>query len=148
MENERFREVIRQSFGAEAALEHWDEKLYESAKQMQTAGVSFEDYYDFYFSTSKIESDKDKNGNTVSGSKRAKVLEIVKAMDIPTEQKMLLFTSRAYSIKSRDFSNYSENTARNRLLKYILSLNVSKDEKARIAEMCGFKVKNGKIIRE
>ena len=147
-ENERFREVIRQSFGAEAALEHWDEKLYESAKQMQTAGVSFEDYYDFYFSTSKIESDKDKNGNTVSGSKRAKVLEIVKAMDIPTEQKMLLFTSRGYSIKSRDFSNYSENTARNRLLKYILSLNVSKDEKARIAEMCGFKVKNGKIIRE
>ncbi len=145
-ENERFREVIRLSFGAEAAFKMWDDDIYAKATAFDDAGINIEKYYDFYFYTAKLENDKDSKGNTIAGSKRAKVLTAIKAMDLPIEQQMLLLTSRGYSIKDNDFGRLSAQVAKNRLLRYILSLKVSKAEKERIAEACGFKVRNGRIV--
>ena len=145
-ENDRFREVIRISFGAEAALESWNEDVYVGAKLIEKSGVDFEKYYDFYFSTSRIESDKDKNGNTVSGSKRAKVKKLVTEMDISTEQKVLLLASKGYSVKDGEFRGWTSKNYKSKLLRYIFSLSLTKEEKASLAQMCGFKVVNGRII--
>ena len=145
-ESERFREVIRLSFGAESAFKTWNEKVYEKAQAINLGGIDYETYYDFYFAASKIESQKDKNGETVSGSKKAQTVKLIKAMKISDVQKLLLLTSSGYSISDSEFNNWSKATAKNKLLKYIFSLNVSKSEKERIAEICGFTVKNNRVI--
>ena len=96
--------------------------------------------------TSGITSDKDKNGKTIEGSKRKKFFEALSKTGMNTNEMMLLATASGYTIKDGDIKGVSADTAKNKLLKYILSLNVSKAEKERLAEMCGFKVKNGKIV--
>ena len=96
--------------------------------------------------TKGVASDKDKNGEIVKGSKRNNFIKAISEMGFTNEQKLLLLSSSGYSVKDGDVNGLSGETARKRLLKYILSLNVSKAEKEKIAEMCGFEVKNGKIL--
>lgn len=96
--------------------------------------------------TSGITSDKDKNGKTIEGSKRKKFFEALSKTGMNTNEMVLLATASGYTIKDGDIKGVSAASAKNKLLKYILSLNVSKAEKERLAEMCGFEVKNGKIL--
>ena len=94
-----------------------------------------------------VASDVDKNGNTVTGSKKKKVIMAINSLNISLDQKILLIYSKGYTIKDDDIRGVSESTAKTRVLKYILSLKgVTKEEKGQLAEMCGFTVKNGKII--
>ena len=89
----------------------------------------------------------DKDGNTVQGSKRAKVVKAIVAMDLSREEKLLLIASSGYALQDGDIRGISAVNARRILLKYILSMKGTQDEKAALAEACGFEVKNGKILR-
>lgn len=65
-----YREVNKEVFGSEYALKTYNKKVYEKATQYVKDGVTYDIYYDLYFKTKDIESDKDKNGNPISaGSK-------------------------------------------------------------------------------
>jgi hypothetical protein len=101
-----------------------------------------------YAKTKNIESDKDREGKTISGSKRAKVVKAIGELGVSAEERLLLICASGYTLKDGDIRGLSAEAAKRRLLKYILSLKgASAAEKAEIAEMCGFEVKNGKILR-
>ena len=102
-----------------------------------------------YVATKGLESDKDKNGNTVSGSKRKKVLAAIKKLNIPAQQKLLLLCAKGYSIQDGDIKGYSAEKAKKYLLNYLLHLtSLTKEQKAELAVLCGFEVKNGKIVQK
>ena len=101
-----------------------------------------------YLSTRGIESDKDKDGNAIAGSKRAKTVAAITAMNISKAEKVLLIYAKGYSYKDGDVSGMTETEAKKLLLKYILSLKVTSARKAEIATLCGFTVKNGRILND
>ena len=107
-----------------------------------------ENVFNAYLSLNVYESDKDREGKTVAGSKRAKVVKAIGELGVSAEERLLLICASGYTLKDGDIRGVSAERAKARLLKYILSLKgASAAEKAEIAEMCGFEVKNGKILR-
>jgi hypothetical protein len=109
--------------------------------------ISAEKLAAYYVKTRGMQSDVDDNGNTISGSKRAKVVKAIGGLGVSVEERLLLICASGYALKDGDIRGVSAEAAKKRLLKYILNLRgLSADEKAEIAVMCGFEVKNGKII--
>ena len=141
----RYTESIHLMYGAERALKEYNSEVYEKSKLFNLAGVDYETFYNDYFTTKGITSDTDKKGNVISGSKRKKIVATISAMKIPTEQKLLLIASKGYSLQDGDIRGLSGDAARRKLLNYILNLKLSKEERIRLAELCGFEVVNGKI---
>lgn len=92
-----YRETNREVFGAEYALETYNKDVYAKAQEAAKSGVSYEAYYDYYFATKDIESDKDASGKTIPGSKREKVLAEINAMDLTVEQKNALYYASGYA---------------------------------------------------
>ena len=95
-----YREANREVFGAEYALRTYNADVYDKARAAYAKGVSYETYYDYYFATKEMHADKDENGKSISGSKKAKVVEYINSLDIPPEQKDALYVAAGYSAKS------------------------------------------------
>lgn len=95
-----YREANREVFGAEYALRTYNADVYDKARAAYAKGVSYETYYDYYFATKEMHADKDENGKSISGSKKAKVVEYINSMDIPPEQKDALYVAAGYTAKS------------------------------------------------
>jgi hypothetical protein len=133
----RYTEVLRLVYGAETALKNYDEDVYDKSKLLKKSGLTYEEFYKYYFSTRGIESDKDKNGNTISGSKKAKVIEKIDSLSISDEKKLLLISVSGYAIDNEK--------DRAKLIKYINNLKLTAKEKELLAELCGLAYKNGKI---
>lgn len=94
---------------------------------------------------SAIESDTDKKGNVISGSKKAKVIKYVLAQKLSTPQKLLLILSLGYTIKDGDIRGVTALKAKRVVARYITNLKLSREEKTALAEKCGLTVKNGRI---
>lgn len=95
-----YRETNREVFGAEYALRTYNADVYDKARTAYAKGVSYETYYDYYFATKEMHADKDENGKSISGSKKAKVVEYINSLDIPPEQKDALYVAAGYTAKS------------------------------------------------
>lgn len=95
-----YREANREVFGAEYALRTYNADVYDKARAAYAKGVSYDTYYDYYFATKEMHADKDKNGKSISGSKKAKVVEYINSLDIPPEQKDALYVAAGYTEKS------------------------------------------------
>ena len=133
----RYTEVLHLVYGAQTALEQYDEKVYEKSTLLKKPGVSYEVFYNYYFATRDIESDKDKKGNPISGSKKTKVIKAIDKINTSEENKLLLIAISGYS--------FDEAKDKEKLIKYINNLKISAKDKATLAELCGFEYKNGKI---
>lgn len=97
MKDEVYREVNREHFGAEYALQVYSEDTYAKAKKLHDeSGLSFDDFYDYYFGTRYLHSDKDEDGKAISGSKKEKIAAYIDDMDLPDDQKDELFLSAGY----------------------------------------------------
>ena len=110
--------------------------------------VSFENYaefsnlvakfvigYDAYKSYSKdlnnIKADKDKNGNTISGSRKKKVFAYINGLDIDYGEKIILWKSEYKS----------DNTYNREIVEYLRNRkDLSYDDKATLLKELGFKV--------
>ena len=136
-EDLRYTEATRIVYGSERALSEYNGAVYEKCQTLSLAGIDYDSLYYYYFSTKDLESDKDKNGNTISGSKRKKVLTEINKLKLKTEQKLILLASKGYSLSDAE---------KKRVLRYIMGLKINKNQKAALAELCGFEAKNGKII--
>lgn len=102
-----YREVNREVLGAEYALETYGESVYERAVEVhEGAGVSYDAYYDYYFGTKDMHADRDENGKSISGTKKAKVLGFIAGMDISDEQKDALAIDAGY--KAGSWKSYGE----------------------------------------
>jgi hypothetical protein len=128
--------ITQMMYGSEKALEEYNSAVYEKASVFNKAGIDWDTYYEYYFSTRGIESDVDKNGDTVAGSKRKKVEKAIKSLGVSQTERLLLTAAAGYSLTESE---------KKRLISYINKLAVTKDEKIAIAEACGFTVKNGRI---
>ncbi len=83
-----------------------------------------------------VTSDKDRTGKTVAGSKRRKVVAIIRSMKIPAAHKVLLLCSMGYSIQDEDIPGVSADKAKQAMVKYIASLKgVSQAQKRALLEM-------------
>ena len=54
-------------------------------------GIDVDVFHDVWQYNSSIEGDKDKNGNTISGSKKAKVLDYINSLELSRKQKDSLY---------------------------------------------------------
>ena len=95
-----YREANREVFGAEYALRTYNADVYDKARAAYAKGVSYDTYYDYYFATKEMHADKDENGKSISGSKKAKIVEYINSLDIPPEQKDALYVAAGYTAKS------------------------------------------------
>ena len=127
----------------------YDALGYDRGSKVKIADlVGMENLVKLQIATKGIESDKDKDGNTVLGSKRAKVVKAIKSIKGTRTEKVLMIYAAGYTVKDGDIPGVSEAAAKKMLLSAIMKLKVSKEEKAEIARGFGFTVKNGKIIRD
>ena len=100
MKDEVYREINREHFGAEYALQVYNKDVYAKAQSLnEESGLSYDDYYDFYFGTRYLYADKDEDGKSISGSKKTKVVNYIAGMDITDEQKDALYLSAGYAEK-------------------------------------------------
>ena len=101
----------------------------------------------YYSLTSGIVSDVDKDGKTVEGSKRAKVVSAIRSMNLGRERTLLMICLAGYSLKDGDVRGMKAKSEKVLLLKYIMQLpGKSAAQKAVIAQTCGFKVNNGRVL--
>ena len=142
----RYTEITHQFYGAEKAFEVYSSTVYEKMQYLNLSGIDYEELYKYYFGTKDIESDFDKNGNAISGTKRKKVVSAINKLNVKREQKLLLLCALGYAIKDGDIRGMTAESAKKLLLQYILRLKVTKAEKEELAKICGFEVKNGRII--
>lgn len=96
---------------------------------------------------SSLESDKDKSGKTVQGSKKKKVMRYLMSQQMTDVERLLILYSLGYTLSDGEYRDWSAKNAKKRLLRFILSKgNATAEEKAYLAQICGFTVKNGKIV--
>lgn len=121
---------------------------YEKYKKIENSGISEDVYFEFVDKVSAFTSDKDKNGETISGSLRAKVLKEIRKLKLTTDQKLLILASRGYTAKDGDFGGLTAEAAQKRLLAYVrrVTSGMSKEEKKEFAKMFDMKVKNNLIF--
>jgi hypothetical protein len=133
----RYTEATRYMYGAKKALQEYDEAVYAKCELLNLAGIDYDKLYNYYFSTKGLTSDTDKKGNVINGSKRKKVIAAINALGVSREQRLLLIASKGYSLTDSE---------KKRLLNYILKLKTTKEKRIELAELCGFTVRNGKIV--
>lgn len=129
----RYTEAMRISFGAKYALESYNSQVYSKSKLLNTAGISYEDFYNAYFSD-KTSKDKSYTFANISSYNLTKV------------KKLMLMLSLGYTIKDGDIKGMTAKNVKAEVGKYINSLKISKDEKVQLANICGLTVKDGKIV--
>lgn len=72
-------------------------KYYE---EVEPYGIGISVYYDYKDRTSGIESDRDENGNPISGSKKAKLMQVINSLPITSSQKDALYYLNGWSEKT------------------------------------------------
>ena len=72
---------------------------YAKANDYIKAGGNIGDYYIYRNATSGLSADKDKNGKSISGSKKKKVINYINTMNISVKLKLYLIEQNGYSTK-------------------------------------------------
>lgn len=85
--------ALKQQYGTK----YLSGEAYEKTKEAVSNGIPLETYLDYRDDTADITADKDKNGKTIDGSKKAKVLEAIDAMDLSRTEKDWLYYLAGYS---------------------------------------------------
>ena len=83
-------DAISTVVGAEYALKTYNKTVYEKAANLNKLGISYDTYYDYYFATKDIAADVAANGKTVSGSRKAKLIQYTLSTNLPAVQKLIL----------------------------------------------------------
>ncbi len=128
--------ITQMMYGSEKALEEYNKGVYEKSALFNKAGISYDTFYEYYFGVRDLESDVDKNGEVVEGSKKKKVEAAVKSMGVDSRTRALLLMASGYSVTDSE---------KRSIASYIKSLDLTEEEFEELAKACGFKVKNGRI---
>jgi hypothetical protein len=96
---------------------------------------------------SAIEGDKDKYGETITGSRKKKIASYLSKQPLSDGARILMLYANGFGYNDGDIGGMSKSTARSVLLKYIANnKRLTKEEKIQLAKMCDFTVKNGNIV--
>lgn len=106
---------------------------YEMAKVIAGDVVTYKQFTsDMY----NLKADKDENGNSISGTKKEKVIDYINNLDIDYEQKIILFKSqyKTDDTYNMDIINYINNRT-----------DLTYDERVAIFTELGFTVSDGSV---
>lgn len=118
-----------------AILSGFDEEdKYTDYKTIKAAGVDIDTWLSF--DSQEFKSDKNKNGKSVSGSKKKKVISYVNALDLSIPQKAMMIRTKYSS-----FNNYN-----NQIVQYVEDLEVSYDDKVKMIKGSGMKVSDNGTV--
>ena len=94
---------------AEVKVQYWEYKqdnpdidveaswFKKYSEDVSSSGISIDMYINYRTKTKGIEADKDANGNTISGSRKAKVMAIINSLPISNAQKDALYFAEGWS---------------------------------------------------
>jgi hypothetical protein len=144
----RYLEATRLMYGSAAALEQYNADVYAKASLLERAGITYDDYYAFYFTQRTLTSDKDKLGNTISGSLKKKVIGVINSIPaLSTEQKLYMIMAQGYAIADGDIRGVTAARAKGSVARWINNIGgLTAEQKQELAEAAGYTVKNGRII--
>jgi hypothetical protein len=95
------------------------------------------EYRDYYRAITDISADKDENGNSISGSRKKKVIEYINSLNIPYEAKLVLMKSEYESI-----DEYNEE-----IFEYIRdNENLTFEDKLSILKTLGYQVSDNGTV--
>ena len=114
---------------------------------VNNSNISIKSYLDLQLRLNGIKGNIDKDGKTIAGSKKKKVLkEINLTAGLSKEQKLLAVYLEGYSIDDGDFTGYTSDSSRKIVFDYVNSLKISIEQKRNILHQAGYKtLKNGRI---
>ena len=120
IEDETLRdaEITRMVFGSESAIKNYSATVHDKLSRLYAVGVEWDELYVYYFAMRGLTGDKDKNGNTIQGSLKRKILSVVNALDVTPEQKILLLAEKGYVARTGDIPGVSEAKAKAILKKH------------------------------
>ena len=100
----------------------------ESKNVLFAEAIDIEDLAIIYSIASGIEADKDRKGNVISGSRKAKIEKYVESLRMSAAEKYLIMGYLGYKCKN----------GADKVKAYVSRLNLTKDEKDRLMEYCGY----------
>ena len=77
-----------------------DTELEKAAELEQSCGITSERYWQYKIAVKGLQADKDADGNPISGTKRAKVLDAINGLSLTAAQKDALYLAAGYSEKT------------------------------------------------
>lgn len=77
-----------------------DTELEKAAELEQSCGITSERYWQYKIAVKGLQADKDADGNPISGTKRAKVLDAINGLSLTAAQKDALYLAAGYSEKA------------------------------------------------
>lgn len=101
----------------------------DDMQDIQDLGINQDEFMKFAENIGNIKSEKDKNGKTISGSKKKAVANYINSLDLSSGEKAILFAKAGYPDKSYKESIYN----------YINGLNLSAARKKEIWDSLGYK---------
>lgn len=103
------------------------------ADTIDDLGISADTYLEY--KAQDFSADKDKNGKSISGSKKRKVFDYINSLDIPYQQKLILAKS--------EYNSFNDNNAE--IIEYIENTGMDYDERIELYKALGFKVDGDSI---
>jgi len=124
----QYRDGIYLSMGAATAMASTNKTIYEKATVLTRGGISYDAYYSAYYSIKDMVGILNEDGNAFPGTKRKQAFAYIDLMNIPKVQKIMLFGSLGYRDKKYQSA----------IQKYVLSLDLTLDEKAELLKVVGY----------
>lgn len=91
----------REAF-ADMGVSYEGDPTYEGYKEMLDSGVNLFDFLSYGEAKNELEADVDENGDPISGTKKAKTIELIGSLDMDSDQKEALYF-KAYPNEREDF---------------------------------------------
>ena len=89
------------------------------------------------YKNTEFKADKDKNGKTITDSRKKKIINYVNALKLSIPEKAIII--------KMEYSSYDKYDKE--IINYINRLSISQSDKTEILEYLGFTIKNGKVYR-
>lgn len=123
-----YREANRECFGAEVALMDHDNRVYEKATIFNKCGINWDTFYNIYFDAQDIMPDYDADGDVVSGSKKTKITNYVKRLNLTATQKYMVM----------GLLGYKNTNGEQQVRSLLRSKGYNGEELNKIMKMCGY----------
>lgn len=73
------------------------EETYDKLTEARSGGIGAKIWMQYWQKKAELSADKDANGKTISGSKKAKILALINSLQLTAEQKDLLYRAEGYA---------------------------------------------------
>ena len=132
--NEIIGEIINTNLDDNSKLSLYQDTYRDKlANSIDDLGINADTYLEY--KAQDFSADKDKNGKSISGSKKRKVFDYINSLDIPYQQKLILAKS--------EYNSFNDNNAE--IIEYIENSGMDYSERIELYKNLGFKVDGDNI---